>query len=191
MTHISLPTCAPYSVYLDEGRTRFVARVASLLELNDLLARLAEEHAEDYHRQEDRRNAAYRWGNPWRYLPLYREFRAVVVDCRGVLRADLNSSWNIRRFFSPLKSAIDFGWDGERRPRGFPVPGTGRRTAHCSYMRYPKTQRDRRWGVAVSDEGEPPIRGPRTAKGLPTAWDDQPRNKERGWKRHRATQWHR
>jgi hypothetical protein len=77
-------------------------------------------------------------------------------------------------------------WDGKS-----PVPGTGKWKAGRHHFRYPRTQQERRWAEPVREEGEPGPRPARKARQLPSAWDDCSisARADRGWKRHRKTQW--
>jgi hypothetical protein len=114
-----------------------------------------------------------------------------VFDAQHVLREDLKSSWKIRWVYgSRLKNIIDYGWDGDVRPRGTPIPGTGKRV-WCSQYRYPRTQSERRKNQPVLEDDEPVIRNARMAFALPNAWDDRPRRDwgTRTWKAFRRTRW--
>lgn len=114
-----------------------------------------------------------------------------VFDARHIRREELECSWKIRWIYGPrLKNIIDYGWDGDVRPRGTPIPGTGKRV-WCSMYRYPRTQSERRMNQPVFDEGEPFIRNARMAFALPNAWDDRPRRNWniRNWKAFRRTRW--
>lgn len=180
---------APYRVYRGDA---FVAAAPTLehlcqlleaLEQQDLAARQAFEVARD------RRPGVFLVDRP-------APPRPHVIDARGAERDDLCAPWAIRHYFNHgTKTAprlAEWPWDGDVRPRGAPVPGTGRRARYgrC-YLRYPSTQRDRRLGHAVVEDGEPLPRGARRPHAIPNAWDDLPRRdrKDRSWKRHRATQW--
>lgn len=72
-----------------------------------------------------------------------------------------------------------------------PVPCIGRpRGGH--YYRRPETMMERRQAAMVlKEEGEVAPRGKRSLKHLPNAWDDYrvAARDERGWKRHRRTQY--
>ena len=113
-----------------------------------------------------------------------------VFDSAHYRRGDLESSWQIRWVYGSRGGAVDYGWDGDVRPRGTPIPGTGKRV-WCSQYRYPRTQSERRMNQPVFDDGEPPIRGARMAFALPNAWDDRPRRDwgSRNWKDYRLTRW--
>lgn len=71
-----------------------------------------------------------------------------------------------------------------------PVPRTGRPRNYRQFRR-PGTHTIRRDTPHFSEEGEPKVRGKRSAAGIPTAWDDRSRSdiEDRSWKRHRKTQW--
>lgn len=122
--------------------------------------------------------------------------RVEVYDVRGRLRPELSVHWALPRQFDvppgKLHRAVDWGWDGDRRPRGAPIPGTGR-SGGGSILRRPATQSERRQAFAcVEDEVPVPcIRSRRQARRLPTAWDDTLRSdaSHYSWKRHRNTQW--
>jgi hypothetical protein len=63
---------------------------------------------------------------------------------------------------------------------------------YTAYFRHPKTSNEMRQYVATSvNELEIPInvRGRRSAKCLPNAWDDIFRSDTRNWKAYRKTQW--
>ena len=66
------------------------------------------------------------------------------------------------------------------------VPGTGHRTAYRRFLRRPRCLGVLR--ATVADLGT--MRGEKVP---PTAWDDLPRSiaRDRSWKRHRRTRWHR
>lgn len=114
-----------------------------------------------------------------------------VFDALGLAREDLQRSWYIRWNFGPrLHGAVDYGWDGDFRPRGRPIPGTGKRRWGFS-LRYMRTQSERRQNQPIFEEGEPTIRGSRRIRSIPTAWEDYPRRDwdDRNWKGFRKTQW--
>ena len=135
-----------------------------------------------------------RFGGLWRDLPEKPPIQ--VVDNRGEVRPELSSAWRIRHCFNRKAKGTpvleDFPWDGDTRPRGMPVEGTGQRPRYSrAYLRRPKTQHDRRLGFPLFEDGEPEFRGARRPRDLPTLWDDLPRRsrKDRSWKNFRATQW--
>lgn len=110
-----------------------------------------------------------------------------VYEAAGRRRVDLEDPFH-RIYSYPWDAHTP--WNEDLRPRGQPIPGTGKRGPYC-YYRYPRTQRDRRLGYPVYEEGEPPIRGNRIPRMLPTCWEDLPRRswRDRSWKRFRDTQW--
>jgi hypothetical protein len=70
-------------------------------------------------------------------------------------------------------------------------PGS-RRAAYRNWLRYPRTQNERRLNSAVlKDEGEPHARNVRSGSNLPSSWDDFTRASQRSWKEHRRKQYHR
>lgn len=61
-----------------------------------------------------------------------------------------------------------------------------------SHYRRIKTTQERRINAGrIAEEGEPPIRGSRLPKILPSYWDDVQHTdyKDRSWKRYRSQQW--
>lgn len=70
--------------------------------------------------------------------------------------------------------------------RHFGQSSVGRKRRYSRCLRRPKTTSEKRLAVQV-EEFEPTIRGPRSVKGLPCAWDDVPRDIERNWKSQRKT----
>lgn len=181
---------APYSVY--NGGV-LVCRCPDLYALCRALDEINARNRAVREQHELRRAQAVRFGL-WANVP--NTPRVTVVDARGELREDLSTPYRIRYLYNRKTKGTpvleDSIWDGEIRPRGKAVPGTGRRKRYSrGYLRYPGTQRDRRLGFPVKDEGEPEFRGERRAHTLPTFWDDIPRSayKNRSWKRYRKTQW--
>ncbi|HSD39040.1 MAG TPA: hypothetical protein VLC92_16120 [Rhodocyclaceae bacterium] len=67
----------------------------------------------------------------------------------------------------------------------------GGRTAGGHHFRRPKTQNERRMNDAVVEEGEPVPRAARRGQSIPSDRHDYAiaARKDRGWKRHRRTQW--
>lgn len=74
-----------------------------------------------------------------------------------------------------------------------PRPHPGSKRGTYGYFRAPGTQPERRehaaWALIGTLDGEPAPRPARRPAALPTAWDDQCRNLDRSWKRHRRTRW--
>lgn len=155
---------APYAIYIDG---RLIERAKSLFDLHAALLKHENKLAGD---------------------ELY------VIDAANVRREDLRRSFLIRWHFADFgtlsRSAADFGWDGDFRPRGRPIPGTGVRRRGRSYRR-PATQSERRYNQPLFDEGEPEIRGARKIHVIVNAWDDIWRDhwNKKSWKRFRRTQW--
>lgn len=174
---------APYSVYFGD-RAYYADQASSIAALRFLLDELGDDYFAHYQALRQKREHAVRMGANWYDLSPYPNF--LVIDRLGVVRPELASPKAIdRAFFS-----ADAGpaWSAEVRPRGVPVPRTGRRSPY-RYRRHPATQAERRLAFALSEEGEPTIRGGRTMRRLPTYWDDLGRNNQRSWKSHRQTQW--
>lgn len=187
---IKAPTRAPYLVFVEE---RLVARACNLAELYDELVRIRTQQQEAY---EARRLARFAPGaQPWHDLDQPRFPQVQVIDNRSCVREDLSSPGQIYWGFARggrLDNIVDYGWDGDLRPRGAPIPHTGaHRFRHRHTLRYPRTQSDRRKAYPVFEDGEPPMRGARTRRALPTCWDDIPRKSfgDKCWKRYRKTQW--
>lgn len=187
----SAPRCAPYSVFIDD---RLVARVPDLVSLHSFLttqrARWEEERTR-LTQQRARHACGFAFARP---LPDYPHPQ--VIDARGVERQEFCSPHRILRFFDcklqRLGRMADHGWDGDHRPRGEPVPGTGARSSYGRlYYRRPATQGQRRQAFVIAEDGEPEFRGARRRSSLPTYWDDVPRRswRDRNWKNFRATQW--
>lgn len=182
----SLRPCAPYSVFAGT-RANFVGHATSFGALRALLSKLTAERSERFAElSRRRRDGFFDHGEPWHPLPGWFDF--LVVDNRGDLRPDLDDVRKICRFFPSSNAFVDQGWNGDVRPRGAPIGGTGRRSPY-RYRRHPATQAERRRAFAVAEEGEPPIRGGRKFRELPTYWDDLARTNQRNWKRQRRTQW--
>jgi hypothetical protein len=72
-----------------------------------------------------------------------------------------------------------------------PVPGTGRPRGGHHFRRMHHISERRSAGLVLRNEGEVAPRGKRAAANLPTPWDDYSiaAREDRGWKRHRKTQW--
>ena len=135
----SAPRCAPYSVFIDD---RLVARVPNLVSLHSFLtthrARWEEERAR-LTQQRARQACEFALARP---LPDHP--RPQVMDARGVERPEFTSAHGILWFFGckleRLGNVVDHGWDGDHRPRGEPVPGTGARGSYGRryYRKYRK-----------------------------------------------------
>lgn len=177
---------SPYSVFADGS---LVARAPDIQGLFDVLKTLSDGL------REQRRVVVYQEGLVATELPPSR-VHVEVFDARGVLRPELASFWSLGRYFNvpsdKLHRARDHGWDADHRPRGMPIPGTGRSSGY-NLLRSPSTQSERRQDFFYSEDGEPSpsIRPRRRAHHIPTAWDDDIRSDygNRSWKRHRKTQW--
>lgn len=186
------PPCrAPYTVYRG---AKFIGRVTDLTQLCALLGTLEDLAATQRLAAETARHHALTCGAPWYDLPATVPLS--VIDGRGLERPDLRSSGHIRHGFNHGTRAApclaEWPWDGDIRPRGMPVPGTGVRGRYVqNYLRQPRTQRDRRLAQPVREDGEPDFRGARRPRALPSCWDDLPRRswRDRSWKHFRATQW--
>lgn len=87
-------------------------------------------------------------------------------------------------------SFLSWPWDGDNRPRGAAIPGTGKR-GNFRFFRRPQTQNVRRQSYFIADEDEPILNGRSAPRGLPTSWEDLPRRAyyDRSWKKFRRTQW--
>jgi hypothetical protein len=73
-------------------------------------------------------------------------------------------------------------------PRWWRRPGT-RRAAYRNWLRYPRTQSERRLnGLVLTEDGETFARNKRA--NLPSSWDDFTRSSQRSWKEHRRNQYH-
>jgi hypothetical protein len=182
---------SPYTVH--QGG-RFVCQAPDLYALSAVLEELDTRFQAIRQQEEARRAQGLRFGGLWRDLPEKPPIQ--VVDNRGEVRPELSSAWRIRHYFNRKAKGTpvleDFPWDGDTRPRGMPVEGTGQRPRYSrAYLRRPKTQHDRRLGFPLFEDGEPEFRGARRPRDLPTLWDDMPRRsrKDRSWKNFRATQW--
>jgi hypothetical protein len=80
----------------------------------------------------------------------------------------------------------------DRRPGAYGRrwPGS-RRTAYRNWLRFPRTQHERRQNaLVVAEDGEDGARGRRRGRNLPSANWDLGRSTERSWKRHRRSQYH-
>lgn len=91
-----------------------------------------------------------------------------------------------------LKSAQREGDWTSAQYSGRPVPNVSKLRGGAGYWRRPRTQAERRLNQRDSEArewGEPPIRGRRSSKALPSSWDDISRDKQKSWKKQRSTQW--
>jgi hypothetical protein len=80
----------------------------------------------------------------------------------------------------------------DRRPGAYGQrwPGS-RRAAYRNWLRFPRTQHERRQNaLVVAEDGEEGVRGRRRGRNLPSANWDIGRSTERSWKRHRRSQHH-
>lgn len=182
---------APYLVYAGE---HFLFLAADLQQLHGFLLEREAAAAIQEKQALERRIRVVDRGAPWYDLPAVP--MVSVFDNRRDRRPDLASAGSIRHHFSPrgriAAHFVDRPWDGDIRPRGAPIPGTGRRVRYGRmYYRYPRTQRERRMGYSLIDEGEPGVRVARSAHVIPNAWDGLPRrgHEDRSWKRFRCKQW--
>lgn len=124
---------------------------------------------------------------PWLDQPYYRHYDWVLETVRGH-RLDPEVI-PVPEWISAWRRARDLPMGQYRCD---PVPHTrgSRRSRQSDYLRYPKTQAERRLaGGGPVDEFEPAPRSARSRRYLPTAWDDQIRCNQRSWKSHRRTQW--
>ena len=176
--------CAPYSVFVG-NRSNFAGHAPSLRALYRLLCDLSAERAKRFAELSRRRRDEFYLHGTWDPLPGWPDF--LVIDNRGELRPDLDDPRKIRRSFPAHKHAVDGGWNGDVRPRGTPIAGTGGR--YGRFRRHPHTQQERRWACPVVEEGEPVVRGRRRFRQLPSSWDDFARTNQRSWKHQRRTQW--
>lgn len=176
---------SPYTVIADG---RFVDRARTISELFHVLRNLSQSL------RDQGRSIAFT--NDYLDMGIPDQTHVKVFDARGSERPELADYRAIHRRFnvSPgkLHRVVDHGWDAEHRPRGFPIPGTGRSSGY-GFLRRPSTQSERRQAFLCSEEGEPvpSIRPRRRAHLIPNAWDDDLRSDygHRNWKRHRKTQW--
>lgn len=127
----------------------------------------------------------YRWG--YRVAPANLFIDVRIHERAGRRRVDLEDPLHPIYNSWPM---VDSPFNGDVRPRGTPIAGTGKRT-WGNYYRYPRTQRDRRLSQPVFEDDEPRIRGARRPCRIPSAWEDIPRRnwKDRNWKNYRRTQW--
>lgn len=174
---------APYSVYFGD-RAYYVDQASSVAALRVLLEELGDDYLTHYQALRRQREHAVLLGANWYDLSPYPSF--LVIDRLGVERPELASPKAIDHAF--FSAGTGPTWDEEVRPCGVPIPRTGRRSPY-RYRRHPATQAERRQAFAVAEEGEPPIRGSRKFRQLPTYWDDLARTNQRSWKRQRRTQW--
>ena len=183
--HTSLPRRrAPYSVF-ENGV--FQCAVHTLAALYEVVLAHGAKNAADREAFEARRLAAGAYGI-W-----LRDFQPSVLsveDATGARREDLEASWRLRRFIQDHRGE-DVVWDGDCRPRGAPVPGTGRWSRYSKRYRQPATQQERTKSFWVAEEGEPPVRNARRWNELPSVWDDRPRASygAKSWKAYRKHQW--
>ena len=187
--------CAPYAIFVGSS---LVAHAPSLLVLYRIVDSISTRAFEAEKLAEVARARAVASGSLWGAWRRAQPLRPClhVVDARGIERQDLCSPWRIRWEFgssdSALARATDPGWDGDIRPRGIPIEGTGRRVPYGrAHFRRPRTQRARRLAFHEKSEGEPPFRGAQRAPAQPTAWEDLPRRAQsnHSWKCHRKKQW--
>lgn len=175
---------APYSVF-ENGV--FLRAVPTLTDLHALL--VARLKAELFEREafEKRRCSAGAYGI---WLRDFQPKELSVEDATGARRTDLETSWRLRRFIEEHRGE-DVVWDGDARPRGVPVPGTGRWSPYSKRYRHPATQQERAKSFWVAEEGEPPVRNARRWRELPSVWDDRPRASygAKSWKLYRKHQW--
>jgi hypothetical protein len=189
---IPAPRCAPYRVFADDLLVGSANTLESLYHLLDATHDRLRAERERLTALRARRLEAGVYLRPVPELP-----QLCVLDARGTLREEFSSAWRLLWFFDckahGLRARTDHGWNGDWRPRGEPVPGTGRPHGRYgrNYYRRPGTQALRRQAYWIAEEGEPVPRGARGIRGLPTAWDDVPRRawRERSWKRYRDTQY--
>lgn len=126
-------------------------------------------------------------GRSWEGQPYYRHYEWVLETTRGT-RLD-PAVIPVPEWVSAWRRFHDIPTGQYRRD---PVPHTrgSRRSRQSDYLRYPKTQAERRLAAgAPVDEFEPTPRSARSRRHLPSAWDDQIRCNQRSWKSHRRTQW--
>lgn len=191
--HYSAPRCAPYSVFSDGHLVGRAQDIVQLFEIVDSETRKFYERRESHIKSFRARHPSL--SIPILAMPVYPCIR--ILDGRGQDRDEFSASWKIINYFggcspSRLGAMIDHGWDGDHRPRGRPVPGTGKGTSYSRmYYRRPRTQSERRQSFTVVEDDEPAIRKSRRASGMPTFWDDLPRKgwRDRSWKRYRSHQW--
>lgn len=184
MLSATLRPCAPYAVFV-ASRSNLAGHAHSLAALHGLLCELSADRAQRFAERLQRRRDEFFLGAARNPIPGWPEF--LVVDNRGELRPDLDDPRKIRRSFPAYKHAIDGGWNGDVRPRGMPIAGTGVR--YGRHRRHPQTQHERRWACPVMEDGEPTVRGRRRFRHLPSSWDDVARTNQRSWKSQRQTQW--
>ncbi len=185
------PRCAPYLVFEND---RLVGRAPDLVSLHALLCARQEHWGKTPPIERPGLDDGPRALDLWALFPALPHRK--VIDARGVERGEFCSPGRMLAFFGcppgRLHRMVDPGWDGDHRPRGRPIPGTGRRRSYSqAYLRRPRTQAERRQAFWLAEEGEPPVRPCRRIRALPTSWDDRPRKnwRDRSWKNFRATQW--
>lgn len=128
------PQCAPYLVFEND---RLVGRALDLVSLHALLCARQEHWAKTIQREPPV------WGSDPRSpgfgaaLPVLPHRK--VIDARGVERGEFCSPGRMLAFFGcppdRLHRMVDPGWDGDHRPRGRPIPGTGRRSSYSQASR--------------------------------------------------------
>ena len=129
--------------------------------------------------------------NAWIREPIYVERAFIMRDDAGgvVTAADFQPLIQRRRWRGWHRwGRMLETWNGEG-----PVPGVRCRRGGRHWYRRPHSMMERRQAAYVAkEEGEVAPRGKRSLKHLPNAWDDYcvAARDDRGWKRHRRTQYH-
>lgn len=120
--------------------------------------------------------------------PRFTAYDAHFVPlCDHVLLDDSGRALDISDFHDLILHRLSV-WRRSFGEYGVKHPGR-RRSAYRHWLRYPRTTAERRQNcLVIQEDGEPPIRGRRSAAMLPNAWDDVYRRQERGWKSQRKTQ---
>jgi hypothetical protein len=123
------------------------------------------------------------------------EREPVYIERPFVMRDDAGRPLVVEDFAEPASPRrFGYGWSPWRYHQFWngegPVPGTGGGPGGKCYRRI-GTQSQRRQSFACPEEGEVQPRARRNHRNLPNAWDDYliAARDDRGWKRHRRTQW--
>jgi len=143
-------------------------------------------------------------GLPWLLANVGSHFREVCWEagelislCRPyILRTDFGEILTVQECREALHLA-PLPWPYHWRPalRSWngcgPVPYVHRRRYGRYHRRIATRGEHRAAANVLPEEGEPPFRGARNPRNLPSAWDDRPISgrADRSWKRFRTTRW--